>query len=286
MDTPPERSREGLPSGPEVERSVKPVGRFAASLREMRWTLVLLELLLLVAGILIALAVDGWIEDRRDARAEHQYLERLVRDFDQDLDVLQEFVEFEERQAADAALAYRPLCGGVAVADREQVARALDHLTTRRTVRLVRATYSDLLATGNLRLIRDAGLRDRIVTLYEANERWSAVIDRNNQIYVDQMYLMYMMDVGLVSPRPDSNLPRNVAPREEFARRLGLPAPARADRLWSLAADAPERDVLCGKLWYRGYISVQAFDQARTVAAQVSAVRQEVADELAGGRLK
>lgn len=261
-------------------RRVSPVRRFASAVRETRWTQVFIELLLLVVGILVALAIDGWMEDRRDARTERLYLERLVRDFDQDREVLEEFVEFEERQAADAVLAYRSLCEGTEVADREAVARALDHLTTRRTIRLARATYSDMLATGNLRLMRDAGLRDRIVKLYEANERWSTIIDRNNQVYVDQMYLMYVLDEGLVNPRPDSNLRPMSAPREEFARRLGLPAAARADRLWSLVADAPERDVLCGKLWYRGFVSVQAIDQAKTVAAQISSVREAVADEL------
>lgn len=258
---------------------LSPFGRVTSALRETRWTQVFIELLLLVVGILIALAIDGWMEDRRDARKERLYLERLVRDFDQDREILEEFVAFEERQAADGVLAYRALCGGTEVTDREAVARALDHLTTRRTIRLARATYSDMLATGNLRLIRDAGLRDRIVKLYEANERWSTIIDRNNQVYVDQMYLMYLLDEGVVSPRPDSNLLPMSAPREEFTKRLGLPA--RADRLWSLAADAPERDVLCSKLWYRGFVSVQAIDQAKTVAAQIAGVRQAVADELA-----
>lgn len=261
---------------------MSPVGRVASALRETRWTQVFIELLLLVVGILIALAIDGWMEDRQDAKKERLYLERLVRDFDQDREILQEFVEFEERQAADAVLAYRPLCGGIEVADREAVVRALDHLTTRRTVRLARATYSDMLATGNLRLVRDARLRDRIVKLYEANERWSTIIDRNNHVFVDQMYLMYVLDEGLFSPRPDSNLRQPMAVAgEELARRLGLPAPARADRLWSLAADAPERDVLCSKLWYRGLVSVQAIDQATAVAAQIAGVREAVVDELA-----
>jgi len=268
-----------------VVRSVSPVGRFAAALREMRWTQVVIELLLLVVGILIALAIDGWLEDRRDARTERLYLERLVRDFDQDREVLEEFVAFEERQAADAVLAYRPLCGGADVADREAVVRALDHLTTRRTIRLARATYSDMLATGNLRLIRDAGLRDRIVKLYESNERWTTIVDRNNQVFVDQIYLMYVLDAGLFGPRPSSNLRQlTVAPGEELASRLELPVPARADRLWSLAEDAPERDVLCGKLWYRGLVSVQASSQATAVAAQIAGVRQAIADELARGR--
>lgn len=262
---------------------LSPFGRLASALRETRWTQVFIELLLLVVGILVALAIDGWMEDRREGRTERLYLERLVRDFDQDREVLEEFVAFEERQAADAVLAYRPLCGGTEVADREAVVRALHHLTTRRTIRLARATYSDMLATGNLRLIRDAGLRDRIVKLYEANERWTTIIDRNNQVFVDQMYLMYVLDEGLFGPRPDSNLRQpNATAGEGFARRLGLPVPARADRLWSLAADAPERDVLCGRLWYRGLVSVQAIDQATAVAAQIAGVRQAAADELAG----
>lgn len=261
---------------------MSPVGRVASALRETRWTQVVIELLLLIAGILIALAIDGWMEDRQDARKERLYLERLVRDFDQNLEILAEFVAFEERQAADAVLAYRPLCGRTEVADREAVVRALDHLTMRRTIRLARATYSDMLATGNLRLVRDAALRDRIVKLYEANERWSTIIDRNNQVFVDQMYLMYVLDEGLFSPRPDSNLRQPTASAgEELARRLGLPVPARADRLWSLAPDAPERDVLCSKLWYRGLVSVQAIDQAKIVAAQIAGVRQAVAERLA-----
>ena len=73
----------------------------------MRWAQVVVELVLLVAGILIALAVDGWIDDRRDARVEREYLELLVRDLDRDLEVLKEVVDFERAQVADAALAYR-----------------------------------------------------------------------------------------------------------------------------------------------------------------------------------
>ena len=53
----------------------------ANALRETRWTQVFIELLLLVVGILIALAIDGWMQDRQDARKERLYLERLVRDF-------------------------------------------------------------------------------------------------------------------------------------------------------------------------------------------------------------
>ena len=86
------------------------------------------------------------------------------------------------------------------------MAAALGQLTARRTLRLGRATYTDLLSTGNLRLIRNADLRDRIVRLYEANERVQLIRDRNNQEFVDRMYVTYLLDQGLVAPPPDRKL--------------------------------------------------------------------------------
>ena len=56
------------------------------------------ELLLLVVGILIALAIDDWMQDRRDAQTERQYLEGIVRDLDRDLEILEEFGDYHERQ--------------------------------------------------------------------------------------------------------------------------------------------------------------------------------------------
>lgn len=106
----------------------------------MRWAQVVVELALLVLGILIALAVDGWMEDRRDASSERRYLELLVRDLDRDLAVLDEFLGYEERQVADSVFAYFALRGGVPAEDREAVADALTRLTWRRTLRLTRAT--------------------------------------------------------------------------------------------------------------------------------------------------
>ena len=174
---------------------MNPARRFSEALRELRWAQVVLELALLIAGILIALAVDGWIDDRRDERAERRYLELLQRDLDSNLEVLAETLEFEERQAAGAAMVYRALrAGEVPLQEREAVAMALNQLTARRTLRLARATYTDLLSTGNLRLIHNVALRDRIVNLYEANERTLMIRDRNSQVFVDQMYMQYLMD--------------------------------------------------------------------------------------------
>ena len=83
-------------------------------------------------------------------------------------EILKEFMDFEVRQTSVGIMAYRALRTSVADANKEAVVSALSRLTSRRTLRLVRATYTNLVSTGNLRLIRNSALRDRIVKYYDA----------------------------------------------------------------------------------------------------------------------
>lgn len=262
---------------------MNPVGRLAASLREMRWTQVALELVLLVLGILIALAVDGWMDDRRDARLERAYLERLERDLAQSMDILDAFVTFERQQTEDGVLAYRGLRGAPGI-EREQVAVALSHLTSRRTLRLLGATYRDLLSTGNLRLIHDQELRDAIARLYEEAERTTTVVDRNNQVLVDQAYGLPLLDSGLVAPRFSTN-------NADFARRLqslqasiGLPPDPNADRLWQLPADSLERTRLANRVLRRTIVSTTTLSQVEALQEQFRTVREAIVTELSNPR--
>lgn len=262
---------------------MSPVRRFATALREMRWGQVILELALLITGILIALAVDGWMDDRRDARLERAYLERLERDLAQSGDILDAFLTFERQQTEDGILAYRSLRGAPDIG-REEAAVALTHLTNRRTLRLLGATYRDLLSTGNLRLIRDQELRDAIVRLYEDAERTTAVVDRNNQVLVDQAYGLPLIDSGLVAPRFSTNIPAMDGQLRSLQARVGLPPDPAADRLWQLPADAPERTRLANRVLRRTIVSTTTLSQVEVLQGQFRTVREAVVAELARGR--
>jgi hypothetical protein len=254
--------------------------RFADALRSAQWGHVLLELTLLVFGILIALAVDSWIDDRRDARLERQYLEQLQADLDRDIAMLEESLQFEQTQVDNSTLAYRALRQGVAPEQREAIALALGSLTARRTLRLGRATYTDLLSTGNLRLIRNASLRDRIVRLYENNERAQMIRDRNNQEFVDRMYMTYLLDHGYVAPRQTRDLPTIAQTDRAFAQRAAVPSTTADDPLWRLPPTAPDWGILAGRVWYRGIVSEAAIEQNRQLAADIRALHDEIAAEL------
>lgn len=257
-----------------------PFRRIAIDFRELRWGQVFVELVLLILGILIALAVNGLIEDRKDARSERQYLERLLVDFDLDLAVVRDYVRFEEQRVMDGVVAYRGV-KGLKDSNRERVAGALTRLISRRTLRLSHATYSELLSTGNIGLIRNTALRNRIVRLYETNDRWLSVVDRNNLTFVDQMFAQSLLESGLIHPRAVNPLPQGQAGIEEFADRLDVKPGPQDDPIWRLAADDPRRTALLGKIWYRALASAQASNQANEVLAEIAAVRAAIVDELA-----
>jgi ABC-type multidrug transport system fused ATPase/permease subunit len=53
------------------------LGMLARRLREHDWFAALLELLIVIAGILIALQVSNWNQDRQDRALARQYAQRL-----------------------------------------------------------------------------------------------------------------------------------------------------------------------------------------------------------------
>jgi hypothetical protein len=194
--------------------------------------------------------------------------------------MLDESTRFEQAQAAYSAVAYRALRRGVAPDQRDEVAHALGALTARRTLRLSRATYSDLLSTGNLRLIRNTAVRDRIVRLYEMNERAQLIRDRNNQEFVDRMYMTFLLDHGYVAPRQTRDLPTITQNDQSFARRVGVTVTTADDPLWGLPPTAPDWGILAGRVWYRGIVSESAIEQNRQIAEDIRTVRELISREL------
>lgn len=257
--------------------------RILDDLRELRWPQVFVELVLLVLGIVLALAVNNWMEDRRDASRERQYLELIIRDLDRDQRALAEFATFEEAQAKVGVAAYRALARGPAVPEdeRESISQALSQLTATRPLWLTRVTYSDLTSTGNIRLIRSAALRDRIVSLYEDNDRTMTVVDRNLEIFVNGMYTMYLTDTALVAPRLGSNIPMLTAALKDLELEIGIPASIKDDRLWRLDPSAIEWDVLRGQVWRRTLVSFIDIRIAHAVSDHVASLRRDISDELA-----
>ena len=230
------------------------------------------EFLVVVAGVLVALALNAWLQERQDAKSEVGYLALLSRDLQRTITDLEEFAAFESRQLEDAVLAQRAIANVPVNGDTEQLSDALAHLLTRQTMTLRNSAYLDLVSTGHLSLIRDAALRDQIVEFYQSTAQRFEVINRNNSYFVDQAYNTNVILNGLIQFRLNSNHPSVAADVAIMAEKLGPDFVIRKDRLWSLPPEAPEWAMVRSSLMGRMLVS--------TLATSVSQERLQAARKL------
>ena len=130
------------------------------------------EILLVVIGILIALQVGTWNEQRKLEKQENIYLMRLLQDNKNDIQTFESEIERLERNNQTTAQ-FCELIKDTSVNDSLLVNSASDFvingsLYPRFNPSL--ATFKDLSSTGNLGLIKDTGLRDSITSHYQKYE--------------------------------------------------------------------------------------------------------------------
>lgn len=124
------------------------------------------EFLVVVTGVLVALAVGAWWQGRQDAAEERAYLRQLAADLRE-----------TERAARDADAYLRPVdrAGtllwlsfyGPEAAPRDSLLAWAERSAWTSTVRPVVGTAEALVATGDLALIRDDSLRTAVTAYLE-----------------------------------------------------------------------------------------------------------------------
>jgi hypothetical protein len=182
---------------PEARQSFTRTGRVADGLLHRHWVRFVAELMLIVIGILVALSIDGWAQDREDRRNELAYLGVLSRDLDQMVEQLEVYIEFATITAESGAGVLRILSGDRFEEYTGELGLYLSSMSARRTLRLVSAAYTDLTSTGNLRLIRSRSLRDQLLRYFAEVARIELIIEKNNTAFVDQLYFPFILKMGL-----------------------------------------------------------------------------------------
>ena len=206
--------------------------------KKVRWFLA--QFVVVAASILAALALNAWYQGRLDAASEANYLALLSRDIQGTLDDLHQLSAFETLQMEDALMVHRALSAPALPADTEPLSLAMARLGTRQTLALRNSTYTDLISTGNLDLLRNGALRDKIVRFYQETDVQFSRISKNNAFFVDDMYNAHVIYSGLILSRPGSNVASQRGADAMLIERLGVGSAEPPDRLWSLPRDAPE----------------------------------------------
>lgn len=139
------------------------------STRNIRWLVA--ETLVVVLGIVIALGLDDFRTDRFERRLEVQYVERIQEDLKSDLSYIERVWKSRLKMKREALDSIAPVIRGQAPFPEN----TLEFLTsvsrggvvgTTATGWYADATFQDLLATGNFRLIQDPDIRDNIADYY------------------------------------------------------------------------------------------------------------------------
>jgi hypothetical protein len=141
----------------------------------IRWLIA--ELLVVITGILIALTLQAWWQGRGDLRTERNYLERLL------LDTRENERLVDSRIASDSILRERSLRMSAILRDRlplppQDTLAALSRISSS-GFSLVTATYDALVATGDIKLLRNPALRASTLALAGEVDRSTAMLTRN-----------------------------------------------------------------------------------------------------------
>ena len=145
------------------------VRRLAFRIRQHDWIAVLIELMVVVAGVFIALQVSNWNDARKESALGREYLGRLRDELSQDVKDLRAISGFWTRVGDYGAGAVAYAESGVMV-DGSAWKTLLAYYQASQVwpYRKPDVTFEEIRSSGDLRLIRDADLRARIARHYSA----------------------------------------------------------------------------------------------------------------------
>ncbi len=154
------------------------------------------EILLVVIGILIALQVNNWNENRKDRIREVQYLNNLKQDLKQQVVNIDAQLDFEKRIIKISNSLIKTYNANQRFPEESEVFLRISNIAPRKTFRSVNATFSDMESSGALNLITDPVLRKEIINYYQDLDTKQAIIQHNNNM-VDNIDIKQILDKTL-----------------------------------------------------------------------------------------
>lgn len=163
------------PPHPAAPVTHRPRLRMPPVLSRTGWKTAVREFMVIVAGVLVALAAQAWWQGREERGRERDYLQRMAEELVRDSTELQDMLVPGTAAKLEALAAAAPYVSGRDESVPDTLA-LVGHLSMAGRFGIAalgpgRVTFRDLESTGNLRLIQDPALRAKIVSHYSATER-------------------------------------------------------------------------------------------------------------------
>lgn len=137
--------------------------RLADAITAQNWFTVVLEIFIVVVGIFIGLQVDDWNQSRKDRITERQYVERLLVDAGQSLELVDRTIDLQTRMIESAELVVRALqTGKLPEGGLPEFHNSVRELGAQPPLSRDITTLTELQNSGGLLQLRNMELRDRL----------------------------------------------------------------------------------------------------------------------------
>ena len=123
------------------------------------------EIVLVVIGILIALSINNWNEERKDAMLEKKYLESIRKELEINIKTATSEKQFQDFQIHNVEVILNCLESNC-IDNQTKLAVAIEHVGFQTTVNFTKNVWNELYATGNIGILKNDSIKNNLVELY------------------------------------------------------------------------------------------------------------------------
>lgn len=147
------------------------------------------EIILVVIGILIALQINNWNEDKKDRKLEQQYYCRLLEDVEQDLVNYNNSLDLLTYKInANNTLIKRLLDNSISLDSiSPYILKSIKYSVT--NANATTDAFEDIKSSGNLNIIKDAHIKNKLTSYYKSLANTSAVMESNGKSITEKRFL-------------------------------------------------------------------------------------------------
>ncbi len=154
------------------------------------------EIILVVIGILIALAINNWIENRKLRSQEIIYLNNLKNDLTTQIQMLDVYIDFEDIiiDETNDILKHFELNDGFK--NMGTIFPKLNDLTTRWTFSNANMTLLQMLNSNQINIIQNRQLREELIAYNQQIDLFAKNTNINNSTLIDNFTTRTFIEIG------------------------------------------------------------------------------------------
>ena len=155
------------------------------------------EIILVVIGILIALQINNWNDQKKNASVENVYYSKILEDFELDKKLIENLLEKADYRIATSKEILMELDSGTK--DKYQLINKF-LLATRGDIYVPRdMTFKDLISSGNLKLINDIKIKNSLIQYYSELENKRGQLKQNRDEVTKRVFdLVHSIDINVI----------------------------------------------------------------------------------------